>query len=289
MILKIRDSKLSAKSFDRVLKDLNASMRNGNDRHKVIVDLANVDFIDPYGMGMLCLLGRYLCERFDRVVLKLPEVGPIKSYLGRMKILKAISDYAQVEGREWGMEYTEGPANEALLEVTEIHSSRDVESVLQLINRRVDSILTEELRYTIKEITEFKNASAELCHNVLDHSENWGYISAQRYTDQKERKFAVISVVDLGIGIRRSLSSRFDVSKWSHATAILNALKKDISRDPTRGLGLYVVRRTCAEHGGSLHIRSGDARVYIRGTNVYRYESVPFPGTQVCITLYQRE
>ncbi len=98
----------------------------------------------------------------------------------------------------------------------------------------------------------------------------------------------MIAVCDLGIGIRESLSERYDVSRWSHAAAITNAVKKEFSRDAARGLGLYVVRSICDDCDGSLHIRSGDSRVYFRGNKARTYSSGDFPGSQVSITLYER-
>ena len=82
---------------------------------------------------------------------------------------------------------------------------------------------------------------------------------------------------------------RYDAADWSHGTAILNSLRKHFSRDATRGLGLYIVNQICNRYNGSLHIRSGDTRVYIRGRRHWEHASVHFPGTQIAIALYQRE
>lgn len=253
------------------------------------MDLSDVRFVDPYAIGMLCLIGRYLRARFERVIYRLPDAEAVKGYLGRMKFLYTLEEHVEFEGRDWSMEYAEGTVGEGLLEVTTIRRREDVESVLGTISRTVSSILAEELGYAVREITSFKNVVAELCHNILDHSGDQGYLMAQRYTDRRlGRKFAIIGVVDMGIGIRQSLASRFDVSDWTHAQAITRALRKNVSRDPQRGIGLYVVSNICAEHEGALHIRSGDARVYVKGTRIHSSVSPAFPGTQIGLTLYEK-
>jgi len=287
---KIWTQNLSAPSFDGVLRGLDAYLRYLQDapREALIVDLSDVGFMDPYAIGMLCLIGRYLRERFDRVTYRLPGAEAVKGYLARMKFLHALEGDVEFEGRNWSMEYAEGTVGEGLLEVTSIRRREDVESVLETIGRTVSAILAAELGYAVREITSFQNVVAELSHNVLDHSGDRGYVVAQRYTDRTGRKFAVIGVVDMGMGIRESLASRFDVSDWTHAQAIVRALRKNVSRDLARGIGLYVVNRICAEYEGALHIRSGDARVYVKGAQVHANVSPAFPGTQISLTLYEK-
>ena len=289
---KITDTRIAARPLDRILGDLQTFVHEERESSDgIVLDLRRTAFIDPYGMVLLCLIGRYLRESFDRVVYRLPESSQVRSYLSRMRFLKTLAKSVSLQG--WspyeGQEVRGKTESEALLEITKIEERDDIESVLEYINVRVSTILAEELGYTVREITKFKYVIAELGHNILDHSLNWGYVVAQRYTDPRENlKFVVIGVGDLGVGIKRSLSSRFDVSGWTHGRSILNALKKNFSRDPARGLGLYVVNQICNDYNGSLHIRSGDTRVYLRGRNIYEHVSTFFPGTQVGIALYER-
>lgn len=251
------------------------------------LDLSRLGFVDPYGMAMLCLIGRHLSRQFWDIECVLPENSDVESYLTRMRLFEYLREVVSLPREpEMGSSPVE---NESLMEICEISAQSDVESALVLVEARVGSILERELNYSVKEITWFKNVIAELCHNILDHSGDRGYLVAQRYMNHKlKRKFAMISVCDLGIGIRESLSSRYDVSKWTHGAAITNAVKKDFSRDTARGLGLYVVRTICDDCEGSLHIRSGDNRVYFRGRRSRVYPSGNFPGSQVSITLYEK-
>jgi hypothetical protein len=279
-------SNLSAQSTDDVLSRLDAFCKE-TDGDRISLDLSALGFVDPYGMALLCLISRKLSRQFWDIDCVLPSNPDVESYLTRMGVFRCLK-----EGSSLPREPTMGRSaveNESLIEVSEISERSDVESVLALIEARVGSILETELNYTVKEITWFKNVIAELCHNIIDHSGDRGYLAAQRYTNHKlGRKFAMIAVCDLGIGIRESLAQRYDVSAWSHGSAITNAVKKTFSRDTARGLGLYVVRTICDDCQGSLHIRSGDSRVYFRGNNARTYGSGDFPGSQVSITLYER-
>ena len=285
-IFAIREKNLSASSGDAVLQDFGAFMEQRFEDN-ITFDLSSLVFVDPYGMNLLCMMARELASKFWDIQCRLPKDPDVESYLTRMKVFESLRSYVTLE-----REPKTGRApvvNESLIEVCEISGRTDVDAALVLIEARVGSILEDELNYSIREITGFKNVVAELCHNILDHSGDRGYLVAQRYTNRKsDRKFAMIAVCDLGIGFKESLSSRYNVSAWSHADAILNAIRKAFSRDPTRGLGLYIVRKICQEYDGSLHIRSGDARVYWRGSRTRAYEGGLFPGSQIGITLYER-
>jgi hypothetical protein len=284
--LRLTEQNLSAVSCDDVLKDLEAFWTQRKEDN-IVLDLSGLGFVDPYGMGMLCLIGRHLSTRYWDITCRLPADPDIESYLTRMKVFEALTSYVTVAGTP----QTGRPPvhNESLLEVIAIEQHTDIEQVLGVIEARVVSILSEELHYTVREITGFKNVVAELCHNILNHSGDKGFVVAQRYINHKLRKkFAIIGVCDLGMGIRKSLSVRHDVSQWSHGQAIKMAVQKAFSRGDTRGLGLYIVQQICQENGGSLHIRSGDERVYIRGDRTWVHPSAMFPGTQVSITLYEK-
>ncbi|MCC7263318.1 MAG: ATP-binding protein [Candidatus Latescibacteria bacterium] len=257
----------------------------------VEIDLEEVAFVPPYGLVVLCLIGRYARTLCGQVWYRLPRSAPLRRYLGRMGFAEAVAGFAELCGPPLPAETDRVRGeSEALLELTRIEERVDVERVLAQIAARVEAILAAELRYTAVEISRFKNVVAELCHNILDHSQNWGYVAAQRYQDpQTGAKYAVIGVGDLGIGIKKSLAQRYEVGEWSHAQAILNALKKNCSRDPSRGLGLYVVEQICRRYGGSLQVKSGDTRVYVRGRRHSEHRSAFFPGTLLSISLCQRQ
>jgi len=284
--LAIAEQNLSAVSCDNVLRDLGA-FSSQRDEDNIVLDLSKLGFVDPYGMGMLCLIGRHLSAKYWDITCRLPENSDVERYLTRMKVFDALMSYVTVAR----VPQTGQPRirNESLLEITTIEQRSDIEQVLSVIESRVGTILSEELHYTVREITGFKNVVAELCHNILDHSGDKGFVVAQCYTNHRlNRKFAIIGVCDLGIGIRESLSTGHDTAHWSHGQAIKMAIQKTVSRGNTRGLGLYIVKQICQENNGRLHIRSGDERVYIREDDMWVYPSALFPGTQVSIALYEK-
>ncbi|MCY4606503.1 MAG: hypothetical protein OXE49_19900, partial [Gemmatimonadetes bacterium] len=252
MILALPTDKLTPRTADEFLVEFLDYAHGAVPGQPLEVDLRPLHFIDPYGLVTLCLMARYGDALSSRVVFHLPEAFALRTYLGRVRFAAAV-DEVELAGPTLIVDQErEKEESEALLEITRIEERADIETVLGKIGQRVEAILAEELRYTEVEINQFKNVVAELCHNILDHSENWGYLTAQRYLDSRVgKKYVVIGVGDLGIGIKKSLSIRHDVADWSHGTAILNSLQKHFSRDETRGLGLYIVNQICNRYNGS--------------------------------------
>lgn len=284
-VFRVEGGSLSATTCDDVLAKL-AAFEAKRQPHAMVLDMSRLTAIDPYGMAVICLMAKHLSRAFWDITCRMPDSADLRSYLQRMGVLSALAQFVSLDPET--PPPSPAPKNEGLLELTAITRREDVSNVLRRIGERVGALLAEELNYRDREISGFKNVVAELCHNILDHSFDRGYVAAQRYADERRGgKYAVIGVGDLGIGIRESLAARYDVSDWTHATAITNALRKQFSREPTRGLGLYVVQRICHDYGGGMHIRSGDARVTVRGRSLFRSETAPFPGTQISIMLHQ--
>lgn len=126
----------------------------------------------------------------------------------------------------------------------------------------------------------------ELAENVLFHADTplGGFAAAQGW---KKKATVEVTIVDMGIGIRKSLTkneAHADIS--TDTEAIEKALEPMVSGipDPKRGLGLSVTRFLLRRNGGSLMIRSGEGAVYA-GTDERseRCESA-FPGTIVSLT-----
>ena len=290
MALTLQTDKLTPRTADDLIVEFLGYAHGAAPGEDLEIDLRALHFIDPYGLVALCLLARYGRTLAQRVAFHLPLSYALRTYLGRVRFAEAVDGINLFGPALLVDQEREKTDSEALLEITRIEERVDVEAVLGKIGQRVEAILAEELRYTEVAISQFKNVVAELCHNILDHSENWGYLTAQRYTDPRAgRKYVVIGVGDLGIGIKKSLSVRYESAAWSHGQAITNSLRKHFSRDTTRGLGLYIVNQICNRYNGSLHIRSGDTRVYIRGQRHWEHVSTHFPGTQIAIALYQRD
>ena len=55
-------------------------------------------------------------------------------------------------------------------------------------------------------------ALSEVCQNIIEHSENKGFVGIQKYHFNSINKNVVkIAVMDIGIGFRKSLSERFSI------------------------------------------------------------------------------
>ena len=269
--LAIAEQNLSAVSCDKVLRDLD-TFWSRRDEDNIVLDLSNLGFVDPYGMGILCLIGRYLSTKYWDITCRLPENSDVERYLTRMKVFDALKSYVTVaRAPQTGQPRTR---NESLLEITTIEQRSDIEQVLSVIEARVGTILSEELHYTVREITGFKNVVAELCHNILDHSGDKGFVVAQRYTNHRlNRKFAIIGVCDLGIGIRESLSTGHDAAHWSHGQAIQKAIQKTVSRGRYAGTGLYTLSNKSARKTAGVYISAREMKRVVHSRR--RHVGVP--------------
>ena len=279
---------LTAVTMDTVFAEAAARVEGPADggAEDLRLSLEDVRFIDPYGLvGLWCVL-RYLQRRHPAVAVLPPTERELQGYLHRMNFAAVTSPLAILEGTAGGRRAS-GPS-EVLLELTPIEQQADVEQVIRTILGRVRRILESELGYSEGDVTAFCTVLAEACTNICDHSADRGVVAAQRYTQRGGTRYIVVGVADLGIGIRQSLATRYrQAERWSHIQAIVNALHKEYSRHPDRGLGLFMVSKIVGAYQGSLHIRSGDARLYLRH-RARRLAASPFPGTQLAISLSAR-
>ncbi len=280
---------LTAVTMDTVFAQAAALVDcSGDGRRKDLrLSVEEVRFIDPYGLVSLWCLLRYLKRRHGTVLVVPPTDPEVQGYLHRMHFPALLSSGAVPEESNGGSGAS-GPSD-VLLELTPIEKAEDVGRVLANMLGRIRRILERELGYGERDITAFCTVLAEVCTNILDHSEDTGVVAAQRYIQRGGMRYVVVGVADLGIGIRQSLGTRYrDAERWSHVQAIVHALQKEYSRHPDRGLGLYMVSKIVGAYRGSLHIRSGNARLYLRH-RARRLAAHPFPGTQLAISLSARD
>ena len=256
------------------------------------IDLRNVTFIDPYGMlglleiGELCML-----EDVKKTVL-LPRSSEVCEYLHRMDFFTQARRYFSLDQsiNSTFNQKNRSPASDVLLEITPIERSHDIHAIVGTVRDRAQAILTTHLHYDDRAINSFIVALSEVCQNIIEHSENKGFVGIQKYRFPSMNKNIVkIAVMDVGIGFRKSLSARFTLR--SDLEAIDKALLHGASRhaDEGRGHGLAAVRRFAAAWNGKLSIRSGTARLSLipawsRGREQERGLTF-FPGAQINILL----
>ena len=253
------------------------------------IDLSDVSFIDPYGMVGLLEIGE-LCMLEDvKKTVILPRSSDVLRYLDRMdfflfarRVFTLDPPQPQTGMRENG--------SDVLLEITAIERANDIHFIVGRVRERAQAILATHLHYDERAVNGFIVALSEVCQNIIEHSENKGFVGIQKYHYPSLGKNIVkIAVMDVGIGFRRSLSSRLKLR--GDLDAIDRALLHGASRyeDEGRGHGLAAVRRFVEQWQGKLSIRSGTARrslipKWARGREQER-GLVNFPGAQINIIL----
>jgi anti-sigma regulatory factor (Ser/Thr protein kinase) len=256
------------------------------------IDLRDVSFIDPYGMLGLLEIGE-LCMLEDvRKTVILPRSAEVLRYLDRMDFYSHAKRYFMLEHSlsDPPEKYQRSADSDVLLEITSIEKSNDIHFIVGKVRERAQSILAAHLNYDERAINGFIVALSEVCQNIIEHSENKGFVGIQKYRFQSLNKNVVkIAVMDIGIGFKKSLSDRFKLR--SDLEAIDRALLHGASRyeDEGRGHGLASVRRFVNQWQGKLSIRSGSAKLSIippwaRG-KAQETNLIAFPGSQINIML----
>jgi anti-sigma regulatory factor (Ser/Thr protein kinase) len=260
--------------------------------HSEEIDLSDVSFIDPYGMLGLLEIGELcMCEDVKKAVI-LPRSGEVLKYLERMDFFAHAGRYFSLDfsAPDPSETYHRSPESDVLLEITAIEKSDDIHFIVGKVRDRAQAILATHLHYDDRAINGFIVALSEVCQNIIEHSENKGFVGIQKYRFQSLNKNVVkIAVMDVGIGFRKSLSGRFKLR--SDLEAIDKALLHGASRyeEIGRGHGLAAVRRFVNQWNGKLSLRSGTAKLSLipewsRGREQER-NLTSFPGAQINILL----
>ncbi len=257
-----------------------------------IIDLREAAFIDPYGMVGILEIGELLKTEGIKKNLFLPESEEVIKYLERMDFFKFADKYFSLDPakQQISEKYKRSSYSDVLLEITPIEKSDDIHYIVGKVKKRANAILKKHLHYDERAINGFIVALSEVCQNIIEHSENKGFVGIQKYHFQNLNKNIVkIAVMDIGIGFKKSLSERFPLK--DDIEAIEKGLLYGASRyaDEGRGHGLAAVRRFVNQWNGKLSIRSGTARLSIIPDWSWGREKeaglTPFPGAQINIML----
>jgi len=289
---------LDESSLESLIRQLNAKGAGMPSSAPWEVDLDQMRFVDPYGMIGLLEIGRCLKGHGLLPQLSLPRRGEVVKYMDRMDFFKASSGIYEIkhstpwpEGR-----FLRSPRSDVLLEITTIKGSDDIHAIVEEVESRAESILRINLNYDSRAIDLFVVALSEVCQNIPEHSQDMGFVGIQKYFFGRRlgKNVVKIAVMDLGIGIKESLSEKYAASfgeDWNDFQAISLALFEGASRfsDPGRGHGLSEVRKLVQRWNGQISIRSGTVRLVLPPTWDSSAENQTnlssFPGTLISIIL----
>jgi hypothetical protein len=262
------------------------------------VDLSDVRFVDPYGLLGLIALGSSSRFRRGQVWgLILPRDREVISFLERSGALSwfekffVLADSSQAGARPSARVSAAPP----LIEVAHVKEVADVHRAVARVKGRTDRLIIGGLGYNSLAADRFTVALAEICQNIIDHSEGEGFVMAQLMPPGRKggRGMVRLAVVDSGIGVRRSLAGRYASrfpGSWDDRKAVRFAFQRHVSRfdEAGRGLGLKLVAEMIRGWGGRLLLRSGTAAFAISppwGPRPRRSGLAPFPGTQINVFL----
>jgi len=286
--IKLPDRLRDPYTFENIIAIQDDILKSG------IVDMSRVEFIEPYSMISLLLMGRS-CLRKKGEKLQLVNIPVhLRQYLQRMDFFnEGIFSVQETAGE--GMMLKRSAASNRLVEVTcipnkERQSVDVISSVIALFRKRAPGIL--KFWMSDSAVDYFVTVISELCQNIFEHSLDTGYLAIQTYKSGNEN-IARLVISDSGIGIMKSFGSRPDVIYGSGAELIEMAVTQPISSKREFGYGLCQVNSIVERLKGTLFIRSESSSLtalYNRKDKSGKYlfhrnGLAHFDGTQISISL----
>jgi hypothetical protein len=267
-------------ALDQLIGDL-APLLGLEETACVTIDLRDLAFVYPTTAAVLAA-GLHRAVALDLRVPNESRVLPpkdesIRNYLLRADVLQA---GAGIEIVEPFTRQTPSGFRECRLFASEDEATD--------VARELTAALEERGKLDATARSAIFTCLGELSFNVPHHavSPTGGVAAAQSYP-QRHRFEATI--VDLGIGIRASLSQNATyASIESDVSAIERALELGVTSKPgseglTRhsGYGLSVTEHLLQKNGGRLIVRSGHGEVHVGAEPRVEESEVDFPGTLV--------
>lgn len=255
---------LKVDTFDTFLARV---FQRGSAGGHITLDLRGVQFIDLFAMVALIYCCEELRESFQcRVRLEVEDTGGC-SFLPRMGFYNILGKdvelpdvytpaYLQMMNALHGV-------NNHLIELTPITSSQVIAGIL----RKLIHILHRSLHYQLRDARNLAIIFSELTHNILDHSGSTGLAAMQVYNTGPSGRFMQMVVADRGYGIKTTLQRNPEYSTvQTDIEAIMKSTQPGVSEhhDTYRGAGLYQLLQLTSQLRGSVYIRSGSGKVYLR-------------------------
>ena len=284
---------LDFQTYDEVFSEV-----LGESTEPVVFDGMGLNWIDPNGMVNLLAAGSVIRDKTDQMPsLILPKGEEVTSYMERMGFFRAAEGIFFTGSLDKLKQ--EGVTSDVLLEVTQIMQNSDIHKVVDKVQRRAGAILTNTLDYAPNAVVQFSVVLSEVCQNIIEHAESAGWVAAQTYnwSHRLGRLVVVISVTDLGVGFKGSLSSEHSNKfgkEWDDTKALEAVFVHGLTRFPDmgRGQGIQQIRKQVQKWNGMISVRSGTSRIidvphWFESSSLQ--EGLPnFPGTQINIVVPKR-
>jgi anti-anti-sigma regulatory factor len=274
------------------------------DGDQVVLDLKDVEFVEPAGICGLATLLEYLIPRSKNVRLALEgrDGRQVAAYLERMDFFRLFGGRISTDADLSSLEERKRHNPGTLQELVNFQTEDEIPGIVQ----RIAEIL-ETMGYKMRERVDICSTLSEICANAAEHgvagkesgAPAFGaYAAVQAYNhvvsggsrgDRRGGEEVIVAIADGGPGIRDTLARNPANAEFtgSDNEALRHAIKMGVSSsgEVGRGGGLNLVSQIAARAGGSLSLRSGSGRVtaYKDRTNS---RNVPaFPGTFVRVSL----
>jgi len=242
--------------------------------------MSQVNFIHPYGLLALVIIGRTLRQISGNKVLLSHLKLNVHQYLERMDLCNVGRGWLKVDiplQKNWSRD----PLTTKLLELTLISSLEDIEAVVL----RVEKIYNE--CFSISHLNNLISVISELSTNLFEHSgDKSGCILIQKFKI-KDQAIIRLAVGDLGCGIPGNITAHYkeDVVKNTLDCLIEVMYGKTTRLSGRGGLGLRQVERIIGMTRGYLWIRSHDAAIASYGPGkIQGFPNLAFiPGTQISV------
>jgi len=262
-----------------------------------IVDFQTPHYLTPFGM----LYASYAIHAFMAAhpAAKFTPINYENYYAGHMGFFQACGfDVGKAPGEAAGSEQylpitilpvaeLQAEARSQMIEVGEVIEARSRE-LAKILTHQSTGALVDMLTYSLR----------EMIRNVVEHSQSPFVAYCAQY--QPHKKQAEIGILDVGVGIRTSLSKNPHLTLESDRDALNLALMPGISGkmfkgvvrnayDPWQnsGYGLYAVSRLCGL-GGKFLIGSGDAALSLKPEEK-KYHPIQHQGVLLRLNLCSKD
>ena len=242
-----------------------------------LIDMYNVDFIEPYALIYLRLFIKWHNDRGKYFEFREPRSHKVREYLNAQRFWERNS----IMSRRTRFRATNQTS------FNDIITIKKEDNVAEDISENIMEILSGNSTGRRTDISLVAEFASELVDNFVQHSEEEiAMCTLQLYPQAGRLDFAI---GDCGIGIRSSLSQNPDyeyLKVRSHRDAAIKSFETNVSRRVEGGRGLTDSKEYVNELGGQIFLSTGDGWVLYRGTGTHSgTQAYNLSGVQIEVSL----